>query len=291
MTTPPDAMIDVYYAIQYADFAALAAVIAGGAALEQRDTATMKLAQQATEDAYCAAGFAYCAKISEGVFHIGYCLQDAERAKDAAISHASQALKAALDADPAKLAPYEEAYKALLDQQSSQDTLHAQMNDFAEMCNYVGVSEDEAREMFMEEHGTPPPAMPDAQMIEKAWWTFRERYSDAYHVPNTLAAQAERYRLDDAGKPRTAEAVADFIAYHQAAERGPKGECRYCGESFKKVKESVNKGRCLRCDHTYVTDLLAGLYEVFAYDPETGEMVYGSPSDDTDDASDGTRED
>jgi hypothetical protein len=285
MTTPDDSYIDLYCAITYASQANYAAAFAGNTALDQNDRASLTLAQAVIEDAYCATGFAWRATNSDGTFEIEYCVKDAERARDAAIARAAQVLEGALDVDPFIMARRNEAMQSLLKSIELFKTLIYHMNMSAEYLNYEGVDTAEARKMFIEDFESEPPPMPDAQMIQDAWNTLRERYPRAFFVPNTLSSLAAELMADREGEGYTAEQLADEIASRQAAERGPKGECRYCGVSFDKAKESVNPGRCLICDKTLITEMMADMFDVFAYDPETGESVYGDlPKADESDA-------
>lgn len=278
MTTPDDSLLDVYSTIAYAQRAAFAAMIAQDIYRMQRDDDSRTLAEQTIEDAYCAAGFAYAAKTSDGPFEIQFCRDDAERAKDAALAHIAQALKTALDVDPSIVRVFEEGYQALLSQEAHFKESHEAFIDAID-----------ARDAYISDYGEAgaPSLVPDAQMIETAWSAFREQFPDIFAPPQTFAQLVTRLEIDEEGNLRTPESLADVIAYKQAAARGPQGECRYCGVSFTKAKESVNPGRCLQCDHTLVTEMMAGIFDVFAYDPETGESVYGPlpNADESDDAS------
>jgi hypothetical protein len=276
MTTPDDSFLDVYSAVIYAERAAFAAAIALSLASAQQDRDSLSIAEKAYEDAYCAAGFAYAATMSDGPFEIQFCRDDAERAKDAALAHAAQALQAALDVDPEKVRFWEDGYASAMRFEAWDKTRFERMSQWFEISNYEDIGPDEAREVFLEEFGEEPPALPDAQMIEETWKNLIQQTPHTFVYPKSFALLVERFEIDEDGNMRTPESLADVIASKLAAERGPKGECRYCGVSFDKAKESVNPGRCLQCDKTLITEMMAGIFDVFAYNPETGESVFGA---------------
>jgi hypothetical protein len=289
MNISRDSMQDLYYTINYAGRAAFAAVIAGSIGLAQKDRASITLAQQTIEDAYCAAACAARAMNSDAMTVIYFCRIDAQRLKDAAIALTAQALETALDVDPAILAQFEAAYQSLLRDEAAFSTIATYMNEYAEMLDYEGVDAEQAREMFIEEYEQTPPVMPDAQMIEAAWDAFIGRYPNAYHVPNTLAhmVDAATDEHDDRDVllglfdfSLSPESIAYRIALKLAAERGPKDACRYCDESFNKRAESIHKGVCHWCDKDHVTDVLLSTgVNVLAYNPLTGELVTADESD------------
>lgn len=286
MNLEPDSMQELYYTINYAGRAAFAAVIAGSVGLAQKDHAAISLAQQTIEDAYCAAAFASWAMNSDVMTTVYFCQMDAERFKDAAIAHTAQALETALDVDPSVLAQFEAVYQSLLRSEAAFTTIRGQMNDYAEMMNYEGVDAEQARAMFIEEYGGAPPAMPDAQMIEAAWSDFVDRFPNAFHVPNTLAHMVDTVRGESdvllrlSERAESPESIAYRIALKLTAERGPKGECRYCGESFAKRAESIHTGVCHWCDKDHVTDVqMSAGVKLLAYNPLTGELAIDQSDD------------
>lgn len=279
MTIPASYLLNQYSAIGYAHRAAAAAMVLYDYAEKQNNAEATARAEKAQEDAYCAAGFAWACLISDSVTEIEFCMKDAHRAMRETNQHIVWAIKASEDVLPLVSELLNQGCKMLLEIETAFETARA-----------AWINVIETREAYIAAHGeagAPQPGL-SHKVIGEMWDTFIEQFPNAFLVPKTLSeiAAAETTRIDEFWPPGSIkpESLADAIAFSLAAERGPKGACRYCGKSFDKAKESVNPGRCLQCDKTLITEMMAGMFDVFSYDPETGETVYGDlPKDDASD--------